>query len=199
MIFPLPQKTLIRGCAEHKADNLGCAGDYVANYVEGVAPFDADVYWFGGPNDKGGDWMGFLGADGTRLEVAHLSKRYVPDGTKVKARQKCFKTGNTGTQTTGPHLHLQIKGRLGQRIDPESIQWTLPTNLNSVIQKIVNQQKKKLEDLMNGTIAFAYEKETGKYYIIRDSKKKEISFQEAVTSGFIAWVSEKDLQTIPNA
>lgn len=49
--------------------------------------------------------------DGSRLQVyyAHLSAVDVKEGDSVRAGMQIGVSGNTGTRTTGPHLHLGIK------------------------------------------------------------------------------------------
>lgn len=39
---------------------------------------------------------------------AHLSAIYVKEGQQVERDQVVAKTGNTGTITTGPHLHYEV-------------------------------------------------------------------------------------------
>lgn len=118
VIFPLKSRTVIRGCAEHKAAGLECATDYVADHVPVYAPVSGKVEWFDGI--QGGTWIRIIDAEGRRWEFAHLSERLVAHGSQVIAGQRIGTTGNTGQLTTGPHLHIQII-KNGQRIDPESL------------------------------------------------------------------------------
>lgn len=50
-------------------------------------------------------------ADGSRYEVAylHLDSIQVKAGDRVQAGQQVAVTGNTGTRTTGEHLHIGVK------------------------------------------------------------------------------------------
>ena len=45
----------------------------------------------------------------------------------VQTGQQIGVTGNTGTVTTGPHLHVQIFDAIGRRVDPEEY-FAMPTN-----------------------------------------------------------------------
>jgi hypothetical protein len=49
--------------------------------------------------------------DGTKMQMsyAHLSSIDVKVGDTVRANQKLGVSGNTGTRTTGPHLHFGVK------------------------------------------------------------------------------------------
>ncbi len=49
------------------------------------------------------------GDDGVLYTYCHGSERLVANGSRVTAGQLLGKTGNTGTTSTGPHLHFQIK------------------------------------------------------------------------------------------
>ena len=117
-IFPLKEKILIRGFAEHVAAGLGGAADYKAVYVPVFSSFDGLVYWFNEPG--GGTWLGIIrDTDQIRVEHAHLSQRLVGNGEHVARGQLVAVSGNTGTTTTGPHLHTQCFMPLGMtRIDP---------------------------------------------------------------------------------
>ncbi len=120
MMFPLATKTLIRGCKEHIAAGLGCAADYVADHIPLHAPDDGTVqnYFESG----GGNWLRLVSTDGYTYEFAHLSSYLVATDEKVIKGQLLAITGNTGTITTGPHLHLQVF-KNGVRVDPETLPW----------------------------------------------------------------------------
>jgi len=47
--------------------------------------------------------------DGGWIIYAHLSAALVKPGDKVKAGQVIAKSGNTGTNTTGAHLHVELR------------------------------------------------------------------------------------------
>lgn len=116
MRFPLDQRVLIRGCEEHIEAGLGCAADYRAVYTDLYAPVDGYTYIFGSTRSKGGLWIGVKGDDGYDYQFAHMYKRY--NTGRVKEGEHIGITGNSGTLTSGPHLHAQIF-KDGRRIDPE--------------------------------------------------------------------------------
>ena len=57
--------------------------------------------------------------DGNLSHYFHLSQVLIDNGQQVKKGDLIAKSGNTGTATTGPHLHFAIKDRTGRFIDPE--------------------------------------------------------------------------------
>ncbi len=50
----------------------------------------------------------------------HCKKAIVSPGNRVKQGQLVGYTNNTGTQTTGPHLHFELKDPRGKSINPRS-------------------------------------------------------------------------------
>jgi murein DD-endopeptidase MepM/ murein hydrolase activator NlpD len=73
------------------------------------------------PNSGAGKHVVIKHRDGSQTLYYHLSKVFVGNGTRVTQRQEIGKTGNTGTQTTGPHLHYAIKDKSGKFLDPEKV------------------------------------------------------------------------------
>lgn len=59
--------------------------------------------------------------NGSQSHYLHLSKVLVSNGDQVKAGETIGLSGNTGTTSTGPHLHFSIKKRSGECIDPEAL------------------------------------------------------------------------------
>lgn len=122
-MFPLKQRKLIRGCQAHINAGLGCGADYVATVGTPLyAPSDGKItrQYTG---KQGGNWLWFDDKNGNSLQFAHLSK-YVGLLRTVKRGDLIAYTGNTGSITTGPHLHVQIlKGNT--RLDPEKYPWVI--------------------------------------------------------------------------
>ena len=59
--------------------------------------------------------------DGRESHYLHLSKVMVGNGSRVKAGDLIGLAGNTGTTSTGAHLHFAIKERSGKCIDPAKL------------------------------------------------------------------------------
>ena len=120
-MFPLKARKLIRGFQAHINAGLGGAGDYVADKTPLFAPFSGKLETYYG--NEGGNWARLTRANGDKIEMAHLSK-YLQTGGQVSQGEQIAITGNTGSITTGPHLHLQIIQK-GKRLDPEKYNWEL--------------------------------------------------------------------------
>ncbi len=117
MLFPLEKRTLIRGFQDHLNDDLKGATDYEAPIGTKIySPFYGRIYHF--QEDKGGKWIGIEREDGAKFEFAHLSAYKMPEGSFCKPNDLIALSGNSGTVTTGPHVHHQII-KDGERIDPE--------------------------------------------------------------------------------
>jgi murein DD-endopeptidase MepM/ murein hydrolase activator NlpD len=54
---------------------------------------------------------------GKRSLYAHLAKIKTKKGKQVRSGQKIGKVGSTGN-TTGPHLHFEIRSKNGKKLDP---------------------------------------------------------------------------------
>ena len=126
-MFPLTSRTLIRGAKEHVAAGLGIAADYQAFYAPLFAPCAGRCDIAYGSNltyrvNQGGKWLRVTRPNGDRIEFAHLSK-FEKTGP-VAAEDRIGTTGNTGRVTSGPHLHVQIFNRFGERLDPEKYDWS---------------------------------------------------------------------------
>ena len=120
-MFVLKEKKLIRGSQAHIRAGLGAGVDYQANYTELYAPFDCkvDKEYFG---NEGGNWLWITDQNDVSLQFAHLSKYVAKQGESVREGQIMAITGNTGSITTGAHLHIQgIKN--GKRIELDNYNW----------------------------------------------------------------------------
>lgn len=72
-----------------------------------------------GPASGFGLWVVVRHADGTRSIYGHINRAFVAAGERVSAGDRIAEVGNRG-QSTGPHLHLEIRqGSVsGERVDP---------------------------------------------------------------------------------
>ncbi|PJM94272.1 M23 family metallopeptidase [Streptomyces sp. CB01373] len=70
-------------------------------------------------NSAYGNMMIVTAMDGTETWYCHLSSYQVPSGTTVKAGQPIAYSGNSGN-STGPHLHFEVRPAGGSPIDPLS-------------------------------------------------------------------------------
>lgn len=170
-MFPLQTRTLIRGCAAHKVAGLGCGADYKANYVPFFIPFDGVAEKFSGT--QGGNWLRITRADGVRAELAHLSKYSVNNG-KVRTGQLGGVTGNTGTVTDYPHLHIQLFDKAGNRLDPEKFNWQ--TNITTQTMQLVKDK---------GTV----------YILTGNNDKRKIGIADPVALGLFGDEPQKEMDT----
>ncbi|AWW38033.1 MULTISPECIES: M23 family metallopeptidase [Streptomyces] len=70
-------------------------------------------------NNAYGNMMIVTAMDGTETWYCHLSSYQVPSGTTVKAGTPIAFSGNSGN-STGPHLHFEVRPAGGAAIDPLS-------------------------------------------------------------------------------
>ncbi|MET8942218.1 M23 family metallopeptidase [Streptomyces sp. NPDC004542] len=68
-------------------------------------------------NSAYGNMLILTAKDGTETWYCHLSSYRVPSGTVVKAGQPIAYSGNSGN-STGPHLHFEVRPGGGAAIDP---------------------------------------------------------------------------------
>ncbi|MEV5989617.1 M23 family metallopeptidase [Streptomyces sp. NPDC052051] len=78
-------------------------------------------------NSAYGNMMIVTAKDGTETWYCHLSTYRVSSGTSVKAGQPIAYSGNSGN-STGPHLHFEVRPGGGAAIDPLS--WLRSHDLN---------------------------------------------------------------------
>ena len=102
--------------ASHAEYGVGPATDYgVPTGTPVVAPFDGRVSTYA--NGVGGLGIIVHGADAA-FYGQHLSQRLVFSG-EVREGDRIALSGNTGTQTTGPHLHCYVILDTGERLSME--------------------------------------------------------------------------------
>ncbi|WP_073945803.1 M23 family metallopeptidase [Streptomyces kebangsaanensis] len=78
-------------------------------------------------NSAYGNMMIVTAMDGTETWYCHLSSHRVPSGTTVKAGDPIAYSGNSGN-STGPHLHFEVRPGGGSPIDP--LAWLRSHGLN---------------------------------------------------------------------
>ncbi len=87
-------------------------------------------------NKLGGNVLEIREANGTHYQwFMHLNRYKVKVGDTVSPGEVIAQSGNTGEQTTGPHLHFQrMKGGIGNRFaeDPEPFINQLPHQQRSL-------------------------------------------------------------------
>lgn len=145
MLFPLKKRKLIRGFDDHIKAGLGGAADYEASFQPLYAPCDGVLFPF--DEIKGGHWLRLTRENGERIEFAHLND-YKYKNKQCKAGDLIATTGNTGTETSGPHKHIQCLDKQGIRIDPEKYfrAFSIPViAVNGTIPFMQEVQKKILE------------------------------------------------------
>jgi len=196
-MFLLKERKLHRGCKGHIDAGLGCGADYYAHYVPLYAPFDTVIAkeYYG---SDGGKWIWFNDKNGNSIQCAHMSEYKVNVGDKVKEGDIIGITGNSGTITTGPHLHVQIIDRNSHRVDPVLYFDNLLNPISMIIQRLSDAQKKHLQDLINGNVVLAFNTDNGKTYVIRDSHKKELPIDQILVNTLFVGVIDSDLNKIPN-
>ncbi|MEU6809131.1 M23 family metallopeptidase [Streptomyces sp. NPDC046831] len=78
-------------------------------------------------NSAYGNMLILTAKDGTETWYCHLSSYRVPSGTQVKAGEPIAYSGNSGN-STGPHLHFEVRPGGGSAIDP--LPWLRSHGLN---------------------------------------------------------------------
>lgn len=72
-----------------------------------------------GPASGFGLWVVVRHEDGSRSVYGHINQSFVAAGDRVSAGERIAEVGNRG-QSTGPHLHLEIRqgSASGEKVDP---------------------------------------------------------------------------------
>lgn len=126
LIYERPCKTkIIRDdFADHvrRGSNLpgvdyGCkTGDRVYATADGVVITVSHA-----TNTPSGNMVTLRHRDGRKSYYLHLSTTLVKVGKRVKRGDLIARSGNSGTTSTGPHLHFTIRNVFGKCVDPEHI------------------------------------------------------------------------------
>ncbi|WP_373876679.1 M23 family metallopeptidase [Lolliginicoccus levis] len=103
--------------------------------VDIAAPIGAPVFAAGpgvvtdvGPATGFGQWVRIRHLDGTSTVYGHIDRYFVAPGQPVVSGQQIATVGNRG-DSTGPHLHFEVRDPLGRSMDPQGwlISRALPT------------------------------------------------------------------------
>jgi murein DD-endopeptidase MepM/ murein hydrolase activator NlpD len=106
---------LKRGSATPGVDYVTPVGETIYACERGIV-----VAASNNPNSGAGRNITIRHRDGSRTIYFHLSVVKVRALQRVKQGQVIGLTGNSGTQTTGPHLHFAIQQK-GKFVDPEKV------------------------------------------------------------------------------
>ena len=106
---------LKRGSATPGVDYVTPVGETIYACERGIV-----VSASNNPNSGAGRNITIRHRDGSRTIYFHLSVVKVRPLQRVKQGQVIGLTGNSGTQTTGPHLHFAIQQK-GKFVDPEKV------------------------------------------------------------------------------
>ena len=137
--------------------------DYAVAYAEVYAPCDGVIYHTGFNSGNGNyitmylnghDWDGVAG--GAYMAFIHLSSINCAPGQSVKQGQKIGVSGNSGTNSRGPHLHITLSNSdlahrgIGDKVDPYAYiaarpNPKAPTPSAVVPQKLTDRQKLVLQ------------------------------------------------------
>lgn len=101
----------------HKAIDIGSLP--VGSNV--VAPATGKIT-YAGWNDSGYGNLVVVNSGGYNIYLAHLSQVDVSVGDEIEQGQKIGESGNTGN-STGPHLHLEIRKGCCEWLDPLATIW----------------------------------------------------------------------------
>jgi len=164
-MFTIENRKLIRGFKAHIAAGLGGAVDYQADYEDIISPIKGivrNIY----TGNEGGKWLHITDEQGRSWQFAHLSEYAIglAIGDKIIKGQFIATSGNTGSITSGPHIHLQIINSEGVRLNPEIIIKEI-LSMSNYENKIIRNQK------------------TGEYAFVLNGKRRIITVARA---GFAA-------------
>lgn len=111
-ISPLPRPNyVVQGWGEPRSDHTHEGLDFptpvgtpVRSVDDGVVITSVDA-----PSAASGNYVAVLHALGFISRYMHLDKRLVSKGDRVSKGQIIAASGNTGIESSGPHLHFDIK------------------------------------------------------------------------------------------
>src|SRR3990167_798792 len=177
-MFTIENRKIIRGFKEHIAAGLGGAADYQANYEEIVSPVDGIVEQIY-TGIQGGKWLWIKDYKGRSWQLAHLSEYRYKDPRIIKKGEVIAISGNTGSITSNPHLHLQVVSGGGGRLDPEIIIKEILQNMNYDNKIIQNQE--------SGT------PEAGELSLVKNGKRRRIKDARAGLASLDALKSKREV------
>ena len=114
----------------HYGIDLNCPSGTELRSVVGVTVISTET------QSSGGKCIYILGDDGYVYEFAHLSTRNIKKGARVEAGDLIGWTGNTGTASTGAHLHFGIYEASQCVTSNNKLKWT-----NGMLKGSVDPEK----------------------------------------------------------
>lgn len=114
----------------HGALDIGAQPGAIGKPI--LAPASGKVTWYNGDVTKReGRYLIIKHDDGWTTSYSHLSSTSLRKGNRVSKGQVIGLMGNSGSSTTGPHLHWVVKNPAGVRVDPiEVMKGNLPLSSN---------------------------------------------------------------------
>lgn len=114
-VLPLDSNiTQAFGSSHNGIDLHASPGTVIVSPADGVVK---NVYYA----DEGGNQLIIAHDNGYGTGYAHLTQSLVNIGDRVSQGQQIALSGNTGTATTGAHLHFVLTDRSGTAINPVGV------------------------------------------------------------------------------
>lgn len=130
-------------------------------------------------------------ADKFESYMTHFDRLIVSNGQRVERGDLIGYSGNSGTLTTGPHLHWHLIINTNIFADPLLY---IKSDKDMAIEKLVETQKKKINDLLNGVTVMAFC--DGKTYIVKDGKAVEKPALEVLVYGLTAGTDQATIDLL---
>lgn len=185
--YPEFFRRLVHGLNTHRGvDIIAPKGRVVAAPAGGIITY-AGWHW------QGGKIIVINHEDGYRSWMAHFDKLLVRKGQLVIENQAVGEIDSTGI-STGNHLHWHAYYN-DRVIDPLLL---IKDNKIMVIESLVKQMKKRLNDLLKGNKVIVENVDNGKVYIIENGVKEEFSYDAAMRRTYLTAANTKNLDEIPN-